>query len=74
MGCEKTGACTPRPTPATLQTHCMSGSRLFLAALTILFVCWHAARYAPFADFVRIVPLWALLGGIAIYLLVVALI
>lgn len=46
----------------------------FLAALTILFVCWHAARYAPFADFVRIVPLWALLGGIAIYLLAVALI
>jgi len=33
--CEKTGACTARPPPPTLQTHCMRGSRLFLAALAI---------------------------------------
>jgi len=41
-----------------------------LAALVVLVVCWHISLYEPFANFVRRVPMWALLGGISMYLFV----
>jgi hypothetical protein len=41
-----------------------------LAAGAVLAACWHISLYAPFADCVQRVPLWALLGAIAGYLCV----